>query len=77
MSLCNRWQRKYSLYEPLDWLATLLPCVRWLRSYRWEASLPVRVVGSDAAMFASLQLPWRETFSVAKARRLTSDTGTG
>ena len=41
MSDYRRWDRKYSKYDALDWAATALPCLRWLRTYDWRSSLAV------------------------------------
>lgn len=36
-----RWEHEYSRYGPLDWSAMLLPCISWLRSYKWSSYLQV------------------------------------
>ncbi len=37
-----RWERRFSKYDALDWAATMLPCIRWLRGYQWRSSALVR-----------------------------------
>lgn len=43
MWLCQRRHRRaHAGFDWLDWISVILPCVAWLRRYRWRENLKVR-----------------------------------
>jgi hypothetical protein len=40
-TLWRRWQHDWIKYDSLDWAGTVLPCLTWLRHYRWRKDLQV------------------------------------